>query len=187
MAVLPTPSQTVGPFFAIGLPYAGGGEIVPPGTPGARRWEGRVFDGAGEPVPDALLEVWQSVSPSPSPSLRPGDAGRPGVIFGRCATDPGGRFAFVVPVPAAWTDERGRRHAPSLDVIVFARGLLRQVVTRLYFPDEAEANAHDPVLAAVPARLRDSLVARDDGGVLRLDVRLQGGGQDGDETVFFAF
>ena len=146
-----TPSQTVGPFFSIGLApsprLAEDGDV---------RLEGAVYDGAGDPVPDAVVEVWQA------------DRG----LWGRCLTDSEGRFAFVTVKPAAAGGQ-----APHLELAVFARGLLRQVVTRVYFPDEAEANAADPVLALAGA----SLVARADGGVLRFDVHLQGERQ----TAFF--
>lgn len=161
----PTPSQTVGPFFGFALPFAGGEASAPPGAEGAVRIEGQLLDGAGQPVPDGLVEVWHADE------------------FARCRTDPEGVFHFRVRKPAAAPGPDGRRQAPHLEVTVFARGLLRQVVTRMYFPDEEPANAGDPVLALVePEARRRTLVARADGGVLRWDVRLQGE----DETVFFA-
>jgi protocatechuate 3,4-dioxygenase alpha subunit len=159
-----TPSQTVGPYLHIGLPEWR--ELVPAGTPGALRIRGIVLDGADEPVPDALIEAWDA-------------AGR----FARSDTRDGGRFELVVVKPAAvaWPD--GGLQAPHLEVGVFARGLLKRAVTRLYFPDEVEANASDPVLAGVDPARRATLVAVADGdGLLRFDIRLQGGG----ETVFFA-
>jgi protocatechuate 3,4-dioxygenase, alpha subunit len=160
MSPAPTPSQTVGPYFAIGLTDRPAHELVAPRAPGAIRLAGRVLDGEGEPVSDALVELWH-----------------PEVGFGRCATDGEGRFVFVLAKPP-----RGEE-APHVEAIVFARGLLRHVVTRVYFPDEAEANATDPVLAGIDAERRSTLVAeRDGGGGLRFDVRLQGEG----ETVFFA-
>jgi protocatechuate 3,4-dioxygenase alpha subunit len=133
---------------------------VRPGTPGALRIEGQVIDGAGEPVPDALVELWH------------------GELFGRCGTDPEGAFHFLTVKPPAAAGE-----APHLNVTVFARGLLRHLTTRVYFPDEAAANAGDPLLSLVSdPGARATLVARDEGGVLRFDIRLQGDG----ETVFFA-
>jgi protocatechuate 3,4-dioxygenase, alpha subunit len=156
----PTPSQTVGPFFGFALPFAGDHSAVEADAPGAVRIEGQLLDGAGAPVPDGLLEAWQ------------------GDQLARCGTDPEGMFHFVVTKPAAGPDGQ----APHLEVTVFARGLLRHLPTRLYFPDEEAANAADPVLRLVPDGRRHTLVARDDAGVLRFDVRLQGE----DETVFFA-
>ena len=152
-----TPSQTVGPFFRLGLCVRPNEEVVPAETGGAVRIRGLVLDGAGEPVPDALLEVAQDGQ------------------FARCGTDSEGAFHFVVRKPAAAGGE-----APHLDVTVFARGLLRQLQTRMYFPDETEANIADPALQAAGER-RDTLIARADRGVLRFDIRLQGD----DETVFF--
>jgi len=151
-----TPSQTIGPFFAVGLIWPDGPEVVADGTPGAVWIGGQVLDGAGDPVPDALVETWQADG------------------FGRCPTDAEGRWAIRTvkpgPFPAA-----GGGQAPHLDVSVFARGLLNRVVTRIYFPDEAEANAADPLLASVqdPAA-RARLVAVADGDRLRFDIHLQG-------------
>jgi protocatechuate 3,4-dioxygenase alpha subunit len=155
----PTPSQTVGPFFGFALPYAGDHQLAAPDSAGVLRVEGQVLDGGGEPVPDALIEVWH------------------GELFGRCGTDPEGAFRFLVVKPPGRFGQ-----APHLNVTVFARGLLRQLSTRLYFPDEADANAGDPVLALVSEGRRETLIARDEGDVLRFDIRLQGDG----ETAFFA-
>lgn len=160
-----TPSQTVGPFFGIGLPFEKGGDVVEAGTAGAIRIEGQLIDGNGDPVPDGLIEIWQV-----------------GAGFGRTRTDPEGVFSFSVKKPAATPAPDGRMQAPHLNVTVFARGLLRHLVTRIYFPDEAEANHEDPVLNLVEPARRRSLVAEDAGGLLRFDIRLQGEG----ETVFFA-
>ena len=157
----PTPSQTVGPFFGFALPYPGDHRLVAPDSPGALRVEGQVLDGDGAPVPDALVEMWQ------------------GKLFGRCGTDAEGAFRFIVAKP-----REGPGQAAHLNVTVFARGLLRHLATRMYFPDEPEANLADPVLALVSdPDARETLIARDDGGVLRFDIRLQGER----ETVFFAF
>jgi protocatechuate 3,4-dioxygenase alpha subunit len=161
MALPATPPQTIGPFFHVGLDVPGTERLVPGDHPGALRIHGRVVDGAGQPVGDALLEMWDP------------DGGR----FGRCATDPEGGFAFVAAKPRA-----GRGQAPHLHLSVFARGLLDRLVTRIYFPDEEAANAADPVLCLIPdPERRTSLVARPDGGSMRFDVHLQGE----DETVFF--
>jgi protocatechuate 3,4-dioxygenase, alpha subunit len=183
-----TPWQTIGPFFAVGLIWPDGAEVVPEGTPGAIRIGGRVLDGRGGPVADALVETWQA-----DPRGRfahpddPGGAGEsPGPPFrgfGRCPTDAEGRWAIRTVKPGPLPAPDGGGEAPHLDVSVFARGLLGRLVTRVYFPDEAEANAADPVLASIAdpdARAR--LVAVPEGDGLRFDIRLQGG----QETPFLA-
>jgi len=169
-----TPSQTVGPFFSVGLPYEGGEHVVPPGMPGAIRVEGQVLDGNGDPIPDALIEIWQ---PDGHGCYR----GKGGGGFGRRRTAPEGAFSFTTLKPGATKTADGRAQAPHLNVTVFARGLLRHLVTRMYFPDEATANAADPVLNMVDPARRPTLIARADGNVLRFDIRLQGD----NETVFF--
>jgi len=184
----PTPSQTVGPFFEFGLLRPPRPEVVPSDTPGAVTIMGTVFDGLGAPVPDAMIEIWQA-DPT-GHYIHPEDARTrlsTALVetfggFGRCGTDAEGRFWFrtVKPGRVPWTD--GRPQAPHIDVSVFARGLVHRLVTRIYFPDEGEANAADPLLASIedPAA-RDTLIARDEGGVLGFDIRLQGDG----ETCFF--
>jgi protocatechuate 3,4-dioxygenase, alpha subunit len=158
-----TPSQTVGPFFRIGLNTTIGAHVVGEGTPGAVRIAGQVFDGAGEPVPDALIETWQPEG------------------AGRCATDDEGHFAILTVKPERKAAGVDASDAPHLDVSVFARGLLTRLVTRTYFPDEGVANDADPVLQSLSAEERSTLVAvREDAG-LRFDIHLQGDG----ETVFF--
>jgi protocatechuate 3,4-dioxygenase alpha subunit len=160
--LVPTPSQTVGPFFGFALPFPGDAEAN--GDDGAVRIEGQVLDGEGEPVSEAILEAWQ------------------GDQFARCRTDPEGAFHFVIRKPGPVPEPDGQGQAPHLELTVFARGLLRQLATRIYFPDETAANRADPVLALVDPGRRDTLIARPEGGVLHFDVRLQGAG----ETVFFA-
>jgi protocatechuate 3,4-dioxygenase, alpha subunit len=158
-----TPSQTVGPFFRIGLATTIGAHVAGEGTPGALRISGQVFDGEGEVVPDALIETWQAEG------------------AGRCATDEEGHFAIVTTKPERLAVDGDAPDAPHLDVSVFARGLLTRLVTRLYFPDEDEANAADPVLDSLSAAERATLIAiREDDG-LRFDIHLQGPS----ETVFF--
>lgn len=179
----PTPSQTVGPFFHDALPYAAGPAVAGASRPGAFTLHGHVHDGAGDPVPDAMVEVWQA-------DERGSFVDRPGIYeppapdgfrgFGRCATDQDGHFTFTTVKPAGVPTADGEPQAPHLAVSVFARGMLRRVVTRVYFDDEAAANEADPLLSAVdPARRGTLLAARDEGGY-RFDVRLQGA----DETVF---
>jgi protocatechuate 3,4-dioxygenase, alpha subunit len=173
--VTTTPSQTVGPFFAIELPYAEGPYVVPDGADGAIWLRGRVLDGAGEPIPDALVESWQA-----GPDGRfDGEFGG----FGRSGTDAEGAWAILTLKPGPVAAPDGGEQAPHVDLTIFARGLLHQLVTRLYFEDEAEANAADPVLSGLPDDdARATLTAaREDGGY-RLDIHLQGP----DETVFFA-
>ncbi len=173
-----TPSQTVGPFFGVGLPFQKGEQIAAPGSAGVIRIEGQVLDGKGEPVPDALLEIWQPDERGRYRRLVEGEA----TGFGRCRTDAEGAFSFMTVKPGVTPAPDGRPQAPHLNVTVFARGLLRHLVTRIYFPDEPEANATDPVLNLVDAARRETLIAKSCGGVLHFDVRLQGER----ETVFFA-
>jgi protocatechuate 3,4-dioxygenase alpha subunit len=181
-----TPSQTVGPFFAIGLPFDAGPHAVAPGTPGAIRIGGGVYDGDGEPVGDHLIETWQAdpegrfadLHGHGGPSSLPGFRG-----FARCGRDDGdGTFEIVTVKPGPVPDARGRPQAPHIAVSLFARGMLRRCVTRMYFADEAGANAADPILARVPEARRATLLARPVDGGYRFDIRLQGEG----ETVFFA-
>ena len=166
-----TPSQTVGPYFSLGLFGRQANELSPSGTTGAVRLSGRVLDGAGEPVPDAMVEVWQADEEGRYRS----DFG-----WGRSGCDAEGRFTFVTVKPGRVADGSGGWQAPHLMVMVFARGLLRPVLTRMYFPDEDAANGDDHVLSAVVDGA--SLIARSTEDGLEFDVRLQGE----DETVFFA-
>src|SRR3954449_12014049 len=170
MTAATTPSQTVGPFFSLGLAWEDGPAVVAEGAPGAVWLRGRVLDGAGEGIPDALVETWQA---GPDGPLAAGFRG-----FGRCGTDEGGRWAIRTVKPGVV--EPGS--APHLAVAVFARGLLKHVVTRLYFADEAAANATDAVLAALDGDARATLIAAAAEDGYRFDIRLQGPG----ETAFFA-
>ena len=182
-----TPSQTVGPYLAIGLlrdlitP-----NLVDPGDPRAVRVHGVLFDGAGDPVPDGMVEIWQAnaagryalpADTRSEPVLEDGFLG-----FGRSGTAPAGRFEFVTvkPGPVPWPE--GGLQAPHIEVGVFARGLLKRAVTRVYFPDEEKANAADPVLSGLDEAARSTLVAVADDNGLRFDIRLQGPGH----TTFFA-
>ena len=178
-----TPSQTVGPFHHIELPYAPGGDVVPPGSEGAVRITGRLVDGGGQPVGDALLEVWQADASGSYQSAAVAGPTGPSFGFGRVATAADGSYELWTVKPGPVPGPDGSTQAPHILFSVFARGLLDRLVTRMYFPDEANANAADPVLALVPdAEARSTLVAEADGDGLRFDIHLQGER----ETVFFA-
>jgi protocatechuate 3,4-dioxygenase, alpha subunit len=182
-----TPSQTAGPYLEIGLidgPISS--RLVDESDPRAIRLSGVLLDGAGDPVPDGMVEIWQAnaagryAHPADDREEIPVEEGFTG--FGRSATDEAGRFEFVTVKPGRvpWAD--GRLQAPHLLVGIFARGLSKRVATRLYFPDEVAANAEDPVLLGLEPEEQATLVAREDGGALRFDIVLQGPGQ----TTFFA-
>ena len=181
-----TPSQTIGPFFHFALLDEDRSKLVVPDHPSAVRIEGTVFDGAGEVVSDAMLEIWQAnaagryAHPEDSREDPPPEEGFSG--FGRCGTDAGGRFEFVTVKPGPVPGPDGRPQAPHISVSVFARGLLKRLATRIYFPDEEESNATDPVLTSIedPA-LRSTVVACAVNGGLRFDIHLQGERQ----TAFF--
>jgi protocatechuate 3,4-dioxygenase alpha subunit len=192
-----TPSQTIGPFFGFGLvpdqygfagTAIGGGAMVADSVPGRRiRIVGRVFDGAGTMVPDALVEIWQAGAdaphdrPSGESQVGLPDAGFTG--FGRVGTgaSPDGRFVFQTIKPGSIDGFQ----APHVSAILFMRGLLRHVFTRIYFSDEREANLRDPVLSTVPPQRRNTLIAQHDEGLgdhtYSFDIHMQGER----ETVFF--
>ncbi len=181
-----TPSQTIGPFLAIQIPYAGEERLVPENDPDAIHLRGTIYDGEGAVVDDALIEIWQAnragryAHPEDQRDELPVEEGFTG--FGRCATDVEGRFEFITVKPGRVPGPNGRLQAPHLDVSVFARGLLKRLVTRIYFPDEADANAEDPVLYAIEdPEERETLLAIPEEGGLRFDIHLQGDG----ETAFF--
>ena len=187
MSELLTPSQTVGPYFAMRLPWPEGPFVVPEGTRGAITIIGRLYDGAGNVIPDGLIETWQADPDGrfahPDDPRGPVAAGYKAFRgFGRSQTEADGSFRIVTLKPGPLPFGDGRTEAPHIDVSVFARGMLDRSVTRIYFPDETEANAEDPVLAAVPAERRNTLIAKRSGeGLLRFDVHMQGD----QETVFF--
>lgn len=182
-----TPSQTAGPFLQLGLEWADGPYVVPPSTAGALRIGGFVFDGRGEPVPDAMVETWQADPDGrfdhPDDPRGAAKSSVPGFRgFGRATTDRLGRWWVLTVKPGLLPTPEGAVEAPHLDISVFGRGMLNRVVTRLYFPDETAANAADPVLASVDERRRATLVAAEGEDGLRFDIWLQGA----HETVFFA-
>ena len=188
-----TPSQTVGPYLHIGLVQGDYGQreifttvLADAGSAGPHiRIVGRVLDGEGNIVPDALIEIWQA--DAEGRYAHPAD-GRPLSSnsfrgFGRCATDKDGGFAFDSIKPGRVPGPGGVLQAPHINVGIFARALVKRLFTRIYFAGEP-ANASDPVLALVPTDRRDTLMARPDAaspGLYRFDIRLQGAG----ETVFF--
>jgi len=190
-----SPSQTVGPYFAIGLvperlgikwTASVGNNLVTPDASGERiRIEGRVLDGDGAPVNDSMLEIWQADAAGryahPADSRALPNATFRG--FGRTGTDENGAYRFDTIKPGAVPGPNGKMQSPHIVMAVFARGMLRQQYTRIYFSDEA-GNAADPVLCLVPEDRRATLVAgRQQGAqaVYTFDVHLQGDG----ETVFF--
>ncbi|MFI6426932.1 protocatechuate 3,4-dioxygenase subunit alpha [Promicromonospora sp. NPDC050880] len=181
----PTPGQTVGPFFGYALPYAHGNEVVEAGTTGAVRLHGTVRDGAGTPVPDALIEIWHA-DPAGNVVGRSGSLLRDGTFtgWGRAETDREGGFWFRTLTPGPTAPGR----AAFFHVTLFARGLQDRLFTRAYVPAEDEAGeaalAADPLLASLDAQRRATLVTvREPDGALRFDIRMQGEG----ETVFLTY
>jgi protocatechuate 3,4-dioxygenase alpha subunit len=189
-----TPSQTVGPYFAYGLTPRGkydwkdtfGTDLVTPDASGERiRIEGRVLDGDGLPINDCMIEIWQADAQgryaSPADPRRPNAAFRG---FGRAGTDAEGRYGFDTIKPGPVPGLEGKMQAPHVVLAVFARGMLRQSYTRIYFADEA-ANADDAILALVPPERRATLVAAktmaQGRAIYTFDIRMQGEA----ETVFF--
>ena len=182
-----TSSQTVGPFFDIGLSRFYCADLLAPGVSGERVViKGRVLDGDGVPVPDAVLEIWQAnahgkyAHPEDTQD-KPLESGFKG--YGRIGTDDKGRFRIITIKPGAVPGQQGRVQAPHLEISVFMRGLLKRLVSRIYFPDDP-LHGDDPVLAQVDRARRGTLIAKPvpgEPGNLRWDVVLQGA----DETVFF--
>jgi protocatechuate 3,4-dioxygenase alpha subunit len=187
-----TPSATVGPYFKYGLTPRGAyswndafsNDAATADASGERiTITGRVLDGDGKPINDCMLEIWQADASGrfahPLQGGAPANATFRG--FARTETDADGAFSFktIKPGKVAWP--KGGQQAPHILVAVFARGMLKQQYTRIYFADEAAANAADPVLALVPADRRKTLIAERSGGGYRFDVHVQGA----DETVFF--
>jgi protocatechuate 3,4-dioxygenase alpha subunit len=187
MSLRGSTSQTIGPYLRIGLEWMVIEDLAPQGVSGERvRIEGRVIDGDGKPVNDAALEIWQANShgryASPEDTQeKPLDKGFRG--YGRSLSDDAGAFRFRTIKPGRVPGLDGKLQAPHITVTIFMRGLLKQLQTRIYFPDDA-ANADDAVLSLVPAERRGTLIAKKRGdGVLEWNVVLQGRG----ETVFFDY
>jgi protocatechuate 3,4-dioxygenase alpha subunit len=203
MSEIITPSQTVGPFFAYGLSPKGrahwdpngtyswketiGDNLITPDASGEKiRIEGRVTDGDGQPINDAMIEIWQADAQGRYAHPRDNRA-LPNTQFkgfGRSATDKDGMYGFATVKPGSVPGPNSKPQAPHIVVCIFSRGMLRQIYTRLYFSDE-KANDADPILALVPQARRGTLIAHKEarGGaiVYRFDIRVQGK----DETVFF--
>jgi protocatechuate 3,4-dioxygenase alpha subunit len=198
-----TPSQTIGPFFAYGLAPKGrakwdpngtyswketiGDNLITPDATGTKiHIEGRVLDGDGKPINDAMIEIWQADSQGRYANAR-GEQPRPNAKFtgfGRSATDKDGVYSFDTIKPGPVPGPNGKAQAPHIVVCIFSRGMLRQIYTRLYFSDE-KTNDADPILNLVPTDRRGTLIAHKQPGngapAYRFDIRVQGG----DETVFF--
>jgi protocatechuate 3,4-dioxygenase alpha subunit len=187
MSLHATTSQTVGPFFKIGFSWLYRDNLAGPDVSGERvEIAGRILDGDGKPVPDGIVEIWQANSqgkyahPDDQQEKRtePGFSG-----YGRVPTDDEGRFRFTTIKPGRVPGPDGKLQAPHLAVSVFTRGLLRRLVTRIYFPDEP-SNAEDFALSLVDSIRRGTLIAKrmtGTAGALEWNVVLQGTG----ETVFF--
>lgn len=186
MSQVPTASQTVGPFFSIGLSGMCRAELAPHAASGMSvTIHGRVLDGNGHPVPDAVLEIWHADGDGKYEARSPEESATGGVPpgFGRVATNDEGEFRFTTRKPGAVREPEGKVQAPHLAVIVFMRGLLRHLVTRIYFAGES-ANSADPILNLVPSERRVTLLASPSSeapGEYLWDIRLQGER----ETVFF--
>jgi protocatechuate 3,4-dioxygenase, alpha subunit len=188
MSLRMTGSQTVGPFFKIGMAWLYRTDIGCEARGGERvRIRGSVLDGDGAPVPDALIEIWQADTQGRYATGPDGEAIADAEFmgFGRVPTDAQGVFEFRTVKPGRVLHPNGQLQAPHLSVTVFMRGLLKPVQTRLYFPDDP-SHASDPVLSAVPAARRATLVAIAKQGpenLLEWNVRMQGD----HETVFFSY
>lgn len=189
-----TPSQTVGPYYAYCLtpsryPFAEifSNDMTRPGLEGeVVRIEGRIVDGDDVGIADAMIEFWQADARGAFDHAVGGKGSNVGFSgFARIEPDAQGRWSLTTIKPGRVKDAYGIEQAPHIDVAIFARGMLKNLTTRLYFSDEL-ANARDPVLALVPDDRRDTLIARKDGDVFRFDIRLQEGPGGTPETVFFA-
>ncbi len=180
-----TPSQTVGPFLKMGLIRGVQNKLVSEATEGERiRIEGRVLDGEGQPINDAMLEIWQANAhgrydhpdDTQDKPLDPAFTG-----FGRAATEEDGAYWFETVKPGSVPGPGNALQAPHINITLFARGMLLHAITRLYFPDEP-TNEADPILNAVDDENRRGTLIADGGpAVYRFDIRVQGEG----ETVFF--
>ncbi|MDQ0923843.1 protocatechuate 3,4-dioxygenase alpha subunit [Pseudarthrobacter sp. W1I19] len=180
--LVPTPAQTVGPFYGYALPYEKDNELLAPGSPGSIRLQGTVYDGSGQDVVDAILEIWQ---PDAEGRIvqKTGSLVRDGYTFtgwGRGAVGNSGAYTFTTVNPGPTKPGA----AAFISVAIFARGLTNRLFTRIYLPEDTEALANDPLLTSLEPERRKTLIARrDSDGGLAFDIRLQGEG----ETVFLDF
>ncbi|MEO5534046.1 MAG: protocatechuate 3,4-dioxygenase subunit alpha [Pseudolysinimonas sp.] len=175
----PTADQTVGPYYAIGMQYAAGEELVPAGSVGSIVLSGHVFDAKGNPVPDAVIEIWQADAAGNIPTDSGNLVRKSGSFggFGRSGSDDDGYFQFTTVLPAPTAEGK----AAFFATVVFARGLLARLHTRIYVPSPASDS--DPFLASLTPERRATLIATPVDGGLRHDIHLQGE----KETVFLAF
>jgi protocatechuate 3,4-dioxygenase alpha subunit len=183
-----TPSQTIGPFHRIMVPWESGGKLTTPEDPAAITVQGQVFDGQGHPVDDCVIEIWQANVHGRY--AHPDDTREVPLVdgfdgFGRVITDSEGRFEILTVKPGCVPGRGDSVQAPHISLSLFARGLLKRLATRLYFADEEKANGNDPVLQSIDAARRGTLIAAkktgSSAGVYELNIRLQGN----NETVFF--
>jgi protocatechuate 3,4-dioxygenase alpha subunit len=186
----PTPSQTVGPYWHLGLPWPDGPDAAPASAPGRITLALTVIDGAGEPVSDVMVETWQA--DARGRFAHPDDPRGPAVAvphgfrgFARAAGDSTGTVLIHTVKPGAVPAEDDRTEAPHIDVAVFARGMLDRAVTRLYFPEDTDAHVEDPVLSALPAGQRHKLIAERTSDGYAMTIHLQDSDPDGVETPFF--
>jgi len=186
MSLLATSSQTVGPYVHIGFTRLFNDNLAPEGVTGERvNVIGSVVDGEGKPMTDGVLEIWQADANGryAHPEAQGTSPAHPAFRgFGRVATDTTGKFRFTTIKPGRVPGPGGAMQAPHLSVLIFSRGLLRHLSTRMYFPDDG-ANAQDPILRLVPEERCETLIARRGGDGLVWDIVLQGR----NETVFFDF
>lgn len=190
----PTPGQTIGPFFGyaegydqVHLPFLDGGHLVPPQSPGSVRLTGTVYDGNGDPIPDAMLEIWQADENGNIPQ-QTGSLVRDGWSFtgwGRATVDNVGTYNFSTVNPGP--TEEGK--APFISLVLFARGLLNKLHTRIYLPEDTEALKNDPLLSSLDDTRGNTLIAkRGEDGSLNFDVWIQAKGENADkETTFLQF
>jgi protocatechuate 3,4-dioxygenase, alpha subunit len=195
MGLQATTSQTVGPYFQIGLARFYVDDLTAPGVPGERvEITGRVFDGEGQPVPDAVIEIWQAdtngkyAHPEDSGENKKPEQSQQAAFrgYGRVPTNNDGSFRLKTIKPGPVLAPDGTRQAPHINVSIFMRGLLRRLVTRIYFPDDQQAHSEDFALKLVDSARRETLIAKTSnkpGGLLEWNVVLQGP----NETVFFDF
>ena len=180
--LVPTPAQTVGPFYGYALPYDKDNELLAPGSAGSIRLQGTVYDGSGQAIPDAILEIWQPDSAGRIVQ-KTGSLVRDGYTFtgwGRGAVGNSGVYTFTTVNPGPTKPGA----AAFISVAIFARGLTNRLFTRIYLPEDTGALANDPLLTSLEPERRKTLTARrDPDGGLTFDIRLQGEG----ETVFLDF